>query len=161
MRPARLLAVLAAVPATLALATTAHAAVIPQPFAADSGDACRYGSTDGTLGWTYGTTSPLPVASVVVKGRLSDKPLPADPGFNCRNDGYASTATFTAYAGNTVVDRQGKTADNATVTLDFTLGRSTNAAIDRIVVQVCRDPVLTLPPSYCGKPVTYVAPPVG
>jgi hypothetical protein len=25
-------------------------------------------------------------------------------------------------------------------------------------VQVCRNPVVTLPPSYCGKPVTYTSP---
>lgn len=27
--------------------------------------------------------------------------------------------------------------------------------LTHLVVQVCRDPILTLPPSYCGRAVTY------
>jgi hypothetical protein len=51
MRPTRLLAALIAALAMLAVPGTAHAATITQPFGADSGDACRYGTTGGTLGW--------------------------------------------------------------------------------------------------------------
>jgi hypothetical protein len=160
MRPTRLLAALAAALAILAFPNAAHAATITQPFAADSGDACRYGTTSGTLGWRYGTSSPLPVIGVDVKGRLTDRPLPADPGTACRDDGYYSTATFTAYTGSVAVDRQTRSANNATVSFEFTLGgNSTSTGIDRIVIQVCRSPINTLPSSYCGKAVTYLAPP--
>ncbi|MGW0885509.1 hypothetical protein [Streptomyces sp. NPDC002671] len=159
MRLAHLAAPAAAL-VVLALPGTADAATISQQFAADSGDACHYGSTSGTLGWTYGTTSPLPAGPVDVKGRLTDRPLPGDPGSACPSDGYAGTATFTAYAGSTVVDRQSRSADNAAVSFEFLLGKpATTTGIDRIVIQVCRGPVLTLPPSYCGPAVTYLAPP--
>jgi hypothetical protein len=161
MRPTRLLAALAAALAVLAVPGTAHAATITQPFAADSGDACRYGATSGTLGWRYGTLSPLPVVGVDVKGQLTDRPLPSDPSATCRDDGFNSTATFTAYAGSVAVDRQSRTADNATVSFQFTLGGNTASThVDRVVVQVCRSPIVTLPPSYCGKAVTYLAPPI-
>jgi hypothetical protein len=158
MRKVRSAAVLAAVTtaAALALPGVAHAAVISQAFAADSGDSCRYGSTSGTLGWQIGP-SPLPTPGVAVNGKVADRPLPVDPGAICRNDGYSSTATFVAYLGGVEVDRQSRTADNATVTFSFMLG-ATAKGVDRVDVQVCRNPVLTLPPSYCGKPVTYLRP---
>ncbi len=161
MRPTRLLAALAAALAVLALPGTAHAATITVPFAADSGDACRYGQTSGTLAWQYGTTSPLPVIAVDVKGQLTDRPLPSDPSTTCRDDGYYSNAIFTAYAGSVAVDRQARSANNATVSFTFTLGgnSTTNARVDRVVIQVCRSPVNILPPSYCGTAVTYLAPP--
>jgi hypothetical protein len=156
MRSARLLAAaLAATLAALALPGTAHAALIPQPFAADSGDACPYGLTAGTLDWNF-STSPLPVRGVAVLGRLVDRPLPADPGRICLDDGYSSAATFVAYFGRAEVGRQAVSADNAVVPI----GLRFMSEIDRIVVQVCRDPVRTLPPSYCGKAVEYPAPPL-
>lgn len=161
MHPIRPLGVLAAALVVLALPGSAHAASITQQFAADSGDACHYGTTSGTLGWTYGTTSPLPVSAVAVKGQVSDRPLPTDPAAICTSDGYSSTATFTAYAGSVEIEQQSRSADNGTVSFEFTLGKATAAAaVDRVVVQVCRNPVRTLPPSYCGKAVTYLAPPI-
>lgn len=160
MHLTRPLAALAAAAAILAVPGTAQAATISQPFAADSGDACRYGTTAGTLDWSYGTVSPLPVAAVDVKGQVSDRPLPTEAGTVCRDDGYDSTASFTAYAGSVVVDRQTRTANNGTVAFEFTLGGSWTASrVDRVVVQVCRSPIVTLPPSYCGRAVTYLAPP--
>lgn len=160
MRPTRLLAALAAALAVLASPGTANAATITQPFAADSGDACRYGATDGTLGWRYGTVSPLPLVAVDVKGQLTDRPLPNDPSIVCFDDGYYSAATFIAYAGSVEVDRKTSAADNNRVTFEFTLGgNSTTTGINRVVVQVCRSPINTLPPSYCGKAVEYRAPP--
>jgi hypothetical protein len=162
MRALRVSAILAAAVAVLAFPAAAQAATITQTFHADSGDACRYGSTDGTLGWQYGTASPLPVTGVDVKGTLTDRPLPADPATACPDDHYYSTATFTAYAGSVALDRQVRNADNAKVSFTFTLASSSSTAhIDRVTVQVCRSPINTLPPSYCGKEVVYLAPPIG
>jgi hypothetical protein len=164
MRRVRFAAVVAAAAtAVLAFPATANAATINQPFAADSGDSCPYGSTAGTLGWQYGiSTSPLPVTAVAVTGKLTDRPTPADPSAACRSDGYSSTVTVVAYAGTVEVARQSRTADNATISFAFTLSgsRTTSIGINRVVVQVCRNPVVTLPPSYCGKAVTYLAPPI-
>jgi hypothetical protein len=143
--------------------TAAQASVgIQRPFAADSGDACGYGSTEGVLTWQYGLfTSPLPLTSVAVRGTVTDRPTPADPGFACRDDGYFSRATFTAYSGTAIVAEKEAKADNAAVGFEFTLAPPVTAGqITRIVVQVCRDPLVTLPPSYCGKAVQYDAPPV-
>jgi hypothetical protein len=160
MRVARLVtAAAAAVVAIVASAGTAHASTIIQSFHADSGDTCRYGTTDGTLGWQFGTTSPLPVTGVEVKGKVTDRPLPTDPSTACPDDGYYSSATFIAYSGSVEVDRQTRAADNAVVTFTFTLGNSASTSISKVVIQVCRNPVITLPPSYCGKAVTYLPPP--
>ncbi|MEV6931944.1 hypothetical protein AB0M46_46675 [Dactylosporangium sp. NPDC051485] len=148
----------AAIAVTLAVPTAAHAATISQPFAANSGDSCHYGSTSGTLTWTIGP-SPLPAGGVPVSGKVSDRPLPADPGAICLSDGYSSTVTFTAYSGTVVADQQSRTADNGTISFSFTLAAgSDRKPVSRIVVQVCRNPVVTLPPSYCGPAVTYPAP---
>lgn len=162
MRTARLAAIAAAMFAVVASPGIAEAATITQPFHADSGDSCRYGVTDGTLGWQYGGTSPLPVRTVDVAGKLTDHPTPVEPVTACHSDGYSSTVSFVAYSGTVAVDRQTRTADNTTISFSFTLGSSsTTAQISRVVVQVCRKPVLTLPPSYCGTAVTYNAPPLG
>jgi hypothetical protein len=160
MRNVRSTAILtaAATATALALPTAAHAAVISQAFAADSGDSCTYGSSSGTLGWQVGP-SPLPGPGVAVSGKVADRPLPVDPGTICRNDGYNSTVTFVAYTHGVEVDRQSRTADNGTVTFSFMLGAAAGSkGVDTVVVQVCRNPVVTLPPSYCGKPVTYTSP---
>jgi hypothetical protein len=147
--------------AVLAMPTMGHAEqLISQPFSADSGDNCRYGFTEGSLTWRFGT-SPLPVAAVAVKGRLADRPLPTDPGTVCRDDGFFSVATFVAFSGNREVDRQARRADNAVAGFEFALGaNSSTARVDRVVVQVCRHPLTTLPPSYCGRAAEYRFPPV-
>jgi hypothetical protein len=162
MRPTRLLAALATALAIVTIPGIAHAATITVPFAANSGDSCPYGTTSGTLGWRYGTTSPLPVFAVDVKGRLSDRPSLNDPSTACHDDGYNSSASFVAYAGSIEIDRQTRTANNGTISFEFTLGRSSaSPSINRVVIQVCRSSIFTLPPSYCGKAVTYLAPPIG
>ena len=162
MKVARLAAAAAAAVFLLATPGIAHAAVITQPFQADSGDSCRYGLTEGKLGWQTGVSSPLPLLGVLVAGTVTDRPLPLPTGpALCRDDGYSSTVSFVAYAGAVEVDRQSRTANNSTVEFKLSLGSAVaKAGIDRVVVQVCRDPIFTLPPSYCGKPVTYPAPPI-
>lgn len=152
-----------AVGTILALPAASHAdQLITQPFSADSGDSCRYGFTEGTLTWRFGpSTSPLPVAAVVVKGRLADRPLPADPGVPCRDDGLLSVAAFAAFSGTREIDRDARRADNGVTSFEFALGSSSTAArIDRVVVQVCRHRPTSAAPVYCGRPSEYRVPPV-
>lgn len=144
------------------LAVPAAAAADPAPtqsFYADSGDACPYGATKGTLTWQTDTAT----MSVDVAGEVADQPTSLAGSETCADDGYDSTASFTLYDGSTVLDSASETVDNGTATFDVTLnGRPTSTSPINsvtVVVQVCRAPVKTLPPSYCGKPVTY-GPPV-
>jgi hypothetical protein len=158
MKVSRLWLVLAATFGMLALPATAHADVsVTQAFAADSGDACRYGVTEGSLTWRL-VSPPTRAIAVAVAGRLADRPLTADPGTVCLDDRRLSVATFVLYAGTTVVDRQGVRADNGVVSFQFVLGgNSTISRVDRLVIQVCRHASnsTTLPPSYCGRAVEY------
>lgn len=153
-------AVLAAVVAVPSMAQADQ--LITHTFAADSGDSCRYGVTDGALTWRFGPSpTPLPVAAVLVKGRVADRPLPTEPGLPCRDDSLFSVAGFTAFSGLREVDKQGARADNGVTNFQFTLGlNSTIARIDRVVVQVCRHKASSVLPSYCGRPVEYRVPPV-
>jgi hypothetical protein len=146
--------VAAAMVATLAAPAPAQADIAPpRPFSADSGDACLYGYTRGSLLWI--TPGPLPAISVVVSGSVVDRPTPADSRA-CRDDGYFSTARFTAYSGGAVLGSQEIRADNSEVQFRFSLGPNRpDTRVTHLVVQVCRDPLLTLPPSYCGRAVTY------
>jgi len=162
MRLIHIAATTAAVLATIAATPTpAHAELaISVPFAATSGDDCRYGFTEGTLTWRFGT-SPLPVRAVAVKGRVADRPLPADPAVPCRDDGLFSVATFTAFLADRAVDRDARRADNGVTSFEFVLGAdSTVSAIDRVVVQVCRHRPSSTVPAYCGRAVDYRIPPV-
>lgn len=137
-----------------AVAAPAHADMVPaRPFAADSGDACGYGQTKGSLLWV--TPGPLPAISVTISGVVVDRPVPQEV-FGCRDDGYYSTVRFTAYSGRTVLGSQAVRADNGQVSYDFSLGSGRpELPVTQLTVQVCRDPLVTLPPSYCGKAVTY------
>jgi hypothetical protein len=156
MKMSRLWLVFAATIGMLAIPATAQADVAAaQAFAADSGDPCRYGVTEGTLTWRL-LSPPTRAIAVDVRGRLADRPLPADPGNICADDRRISVATFVVYAGNLVVDRQAQRADNGVVSFQFVLGaNSTISRIDRLVVQVCRHSSSTVPPSYCGRAVEY------
>jgi hypothetical protein len=141
---------LALATAVLAVVLTPTAARADTRFHADSGDACRYGTADGVLSTR--------LTLVAVKGTLTDRPTLAEPTI-CRDDGYYSIATFTAYFGERVVDQQAVRINNGTALLELTLGQnSTIARIDRVVVQICRNPIATLPPGYCGRPAEYRAP---
>jgi hypothetical protein len=147
MRIRHLLALAVAVLPVVLTPTAAHA---DTRFHSDSGDSCRYGSTDGVLSTRLNL--------VVIRGTLTDRPTLADPT-NCRDDGFFSVATFTAFLGDRVIDQQAVRADNAIVRVELALGQNATAVrIDRVVVQVCRSPIVTLPPSYCGRPADYRAP---
>jgi hypothetical protein len=136
--------------AVLAVLLTPTAARADTRYHADSGDLCRYGSTDGVLS--------ARLTLVAVKGTLTDRPTPTEPT-TCRDDGFYSVASFTAFFGERIVDQQAVRVNNGTVRIELLLGQnSTVARIDRVVVQVCRNPIATLPPSYCGKPAEYRAP---
>ena len=151
----RLLVLVGALAGTVLAAPAAHADVITQAFAADSGDTCRFGATRGTLGWT--SRGPLPVTTVAVVGTLIDRPTVNDPS-NC-NDPRYSSVTFTAYRGDVVVDTDARRVDNGTVDFRFELSSgawTVITPIDRVVVQVCRHALPDVRPfDYCGRAVEY------
>lgn len=160
MKTLRVLGAAVAVVAALAFsAVPAHAdGVPPQSFYADSTsplDTCPHGITKGTLTWHL--PGPLAATAVDVAGSVVDRPTISTGPVDCANDGYSSTAIFTAYNGSVVVGSKRVTVDNATANFAFTIGiaNSTTSRITHLVVQVCRNPVVTLPPSYCGRAVTY------
>jgi hypothetical protein len=130
----------------------------PQPFYADSTnasfDTCPHGITSGTLQWN--TPGPAAPISVAISGKVVDRPAPDGTTPSCTPDDYSSSAIFTVYSGSAVVGSKTVTVDNGVVQFQFTLGSSTATTLTKLTVQVCRNPVHTLPPSYCGKIVTYV-----
>jgi hypothetical protein len=163
-RPLRLLAGAAAVLVGVAVLWTAGPAsadgpIVNQSFAADSGDNCRSGYTNGNFAWHVGR-GPLAAHAVDVSGILADRPLPTDPNAACRDPRFTS-ATFAAYNGNGAVDRERVTVDNGQITIEFRLGGDAGqTVVTRVVVQVCRHahPWTTVP-DYCGRPVEYRTPP--
>jgi hypothetical protein len=151
--PARLLIVTAALAAAVvgaAAPAEAHHPAVTQPFAADSGDDCRYGTTQGTLAWA--ATHPPEPASVTVAGTVSDAPPPASPG--CRDDQMFTVASFRAFTGDLLVDEETRRVDNDTLGFGFRLTASLPVShIERIDVQVCRMPLIhATRTAYCGKP---------
>jgi hypothetical protein len=149
-----------AILATLALSAAPARAdgTPPRPFYADSTnpnfDTCPHGITRGTLTWY--TPGPLPAISVTISGVVIDRPTGSSTA-DCTLDDYNSTATFIAYSGSVVVGSASVTVDNATKQFSVTLGRNstTTVALSQVVIRVCRNPIHTLPPSYCGTSVTY------
>lgn len=133
------------------------AVVVPQSFAADSGDNCRYGATRGTLGWVFGAPPSYRV-TVAVRGTVVDRPTPDDTRV-CPGDRRYTIATFTAYAGRLEVDSDARRVDDGSLAFEFTLGLNSNLiTIDRVVVQVCRISLLPGPYDYCGTPQEYRVP---
>jgi hypothetical protein len=158
-----LCAVVAAGAPTVALAGPASGQVVPstlveQPFAADSGDSCRYGLVEGVLGWRL---DPLggPPTVVEVTGTIRDRPVPIHPTEECGNDGRYSTATLTAYARSGVVDTETVRVNNGAREFAFRLtGTSGAVPIARVIVEVCRPPLVGTRPVYCGPRQEYRAP---
>jgi hypothetical protein len=132
------------------------AAAVVEPFYADSGDACVYGHTRGQLGWEL-LPPPRYLITVAVRGVVVDRPTANDPRA-CPNDSHYTMATFTAFAGRTVVASDARRVNDSTLTFGFVLGANSNVAFDRVVVQVCRISLLPRPSDYCGTPQEYRAP---
>ncbi|GAA3693896.1 hypothetical protein GCM10022224_069260 [Nonomuraea antimicrobica] len=121
-------------------------------FAADSGDQCRRGVTEGTLDWVEG---PVIRPAVQVKGTLADDPATSV----CAPDQMHSQAVFHAYHGASLVDSEVAKADDGTVELAFDLSDASGVrTIDRVVVQVCRYSNTPVGIGYCGKAVEYKSP---
>jgi hypothetical protein len=122
------------------------------PFAADSGDACLRGSTEGTIQRYDG---PVIRPRIDIEGALLDEAKPSV----CNPDDMHSTATFSGYYGSELVDTETYKADDETVKFAFSLSDSAGVrTIDRVVVQVCRFSNTPFGTSYCGKAQEYKIP---
>jgi hypothetical protein len=120
-----------------------------QPFTADSGDQCQYGTTRGILG--PGTSPRL----VHVGGVLVDRPVSSTTSALCVDDRRISVLTLTAYAGNRVVDSERIHVDNNTRDYKVSLVNAISTArIDRVTVRICRQGFVEGPLDYCGATVT-------
>jgi hypothetical protein len=131
--------------------------VVEQPFAADSGDRCQYGSTRGLLGWHLGPL--VRPATVAVRGSVLDRPLSLPSIPECGDDGRHTVLTMTAYARGVAVDQELVRVDNGVREFGFQLANTTSLApIERVVVQVCRHPRTPGPAVHCGVEQVYRAP---
>jgi hypothetical protein len=141
--------------------------LLPNQAGADSETAFQVGTWDGCglasgdISWPG--LSGLPNPPVYVYGTVTDRPLPTDRPFPCRDDRYYTTATITAYAGGVAVGPRTATADNASVsfyiTQQGTMSMPNYGGIDRLTIQVCRQPRNTHLRGYCAATVEYKAPP--
>ncbi|MFC4116739.1 hypothetical protein [Nonomuraea zeae] len=144
--------VLGAVISAGLLGTQPVAAAAAVPFAADSGDKCRRGVTEGTLEQLQG---PVIRPTVQVEGALADDGEISP----CAPDGMYSRATFSGYNGGTLVDRETFKVDDGKIALSFGLSDPTGVTkIDVVTVQVCRFTSSPIGISYCGPQQTYKIP---
>jgi hypothetical protein len=141
----------AAVPAA-AYATPAQAAVVEQPFYADSGDGCPRGYAQGVLVWrTDGD-----VVHVDAVGEVVDRADPKNPA--CGDDGRYTVATITVYEDVVPGGLESRTVDNGSLGFNMPIDGNTHEAyFDRVVVVVCRASTQPLP-AYCGTPQEYWPP---
>ena len=126
--------------------------VFPFSFYADSLsalDSCPHGITKGTIKLAGG---PLEIPRLSISGVLIDRPAPDDPSVACSDDGYYSVATFTSFYTTGASRQVTVRADNRTVPVAFSPGLA--GTITKVTVKVCRDPLVTAPPSYCGTEKT-------
>ncbi|ROO50763.1 hypothetical protein EDC02_5616 [Micromonospora sp. Llam0] len=153
LRAATVLAAALAAVALAASGATASPSIL-QRFSVPSGDTCTYGYTQGQLEWRLAP----PASAVRVTGVVVDRPFPTDPGAVCRDDSRYTIASYTAYAGERVVDETARRVDNGRVEIAFVLGADAyDRGIDRLVIQVCRVSLLDITPipDYCGRPYTF------
>jgi hypothetical protein len=158
--PSPLRAVLALAAALATVLTLAPAPalashpILIQRFAADSGDSCRYGFTEGFLYWV---DNHLPDESAVrISGAVTDRPTPADPGTACRDDRRYTAVTFRAFTGDVVVDQEIHRVNNGTGSVNFALEGRPGVPIDRVTITVCRELLAWTPTArYCGRTQTY------
>lgn len=155
-----LLAIALAVVATGTPAAADHPTVA-QRFAADSGDNCRYGATEGQLEWA--AIHPPELPSVAVSGALIDRPVPVETDTRCPDDFFFTSATFSAYTGNVLVDSEVRRVNNGVVSFNLRLMPELSpgppiSRIERVTIQVCRESLVwvgPIPPRYCGRTQTY------
>jgi hypothetical protein len=133
---------------------------VAQPFAAESGDRCRYGTVEGALAWRFSRPPVYP--QVDVRGVLVDNPAPSPIiDRNCTDDGFYSYVRFTAYTGRTVLDEQVVRVDNAALRFGLTLGQPTSVThVDRVTVGVCRVALRFPERFYCGPVNDYFPHPI-
>jgi hypothetical protein len=140
-----------------AVPAQASGPAIQVPFAADSGDACKYGVTKGVFVWTSGPLDPIARPGRIVKasGVLVDEPKQPDPKA-CPGDFRYTIGIYTAYGRTTELGREKFAVDNGELQLRFVFD-ATKAAepVDVIVVQVCRISLLPGPFDYCGEPQKF------
>lgn len=127
-----------------------------QRFAADSGDDCTYGYTEGVLEWRP-ITAPPGRGAVILGGTLTDRPTPVDPGLPCADDKWLTFAIYSGYSQAALVDEVRQRVDNHVIRFSFALEpRLAPGSVDTVVIQVCRIPIdTTQRPMYCGKPKAY------
>ena len=122
------------------------------PFAADSGDSCLRGSTEGTIQRYEG---PEIRPRIDIEGVLRDEAGPTV----CLPDDLHSRATFSGYQGDELIDTETFEANDGEVELSFSLSDSTSVrSIDRVVVRVCRHSNTPFGISYCGTVQEYKIP---
>jgi hypothetical protein len=144
--------------ATALASTQAPDLTAEQPFAADSGDSCRYGQVKGTLGWRLPPVGGPPTA-VEVGGVLSDRPTAPITTPECGDDRRYSTVSVSAYAGGVQVDTESVRADNSMRRFALLLSNEVSRGpIELVVVQVCRQSLPAGPFDYCGARQVYRAP---
>lgn len=146
-------------PVSASAGAAAQDTVVEQRFAADSGDACPRGRTQGVLGWHLPPLGGGPVVADVT-GILLDQPVSGDVSIpECADDFRFSMVTFTAIAGAKVVDTESARVDNGTARFAFRLAAEVTAIpIDMVVVQVCRVNLDPAPFTFCGPKQQYRAP---
>jgi hypothetical protein len=123
-----------------AAAAPPDGSVIVQPFAADSGDDCPMGYTNGQLTWGV-----VVAPTLTIRGLVGDQPVTDAPRPGCADDGRFSAATFTAYIAGRAVGSFIERVDNGERT--FVRSLSSPRPVDVVTVQVCRH-------SPAGGPIT-------
>jgi hypothetical protein len=135
-------------------APTSADTIVRQPFAADSGDRCRYGQTRGALGWHLPTPGGGAVV-VDVAGQVLDQPV-VDVPTACGDDGRFSAATVTGFVGSRAVRTASVRADNGTQRFTFRIAvPDRSARLDRVEVRVCRFLQTAGSAVHCGAKQTY------
>ncbi|SFB92499.1 hypothetical protein [Streptomyces aidingensis] len=154
LRAAVVAALAAALTMALPSAAQARHTDVTKPFEAQHKDRCLSSITAGRL--VFKATHPPEPVRVEVTGRL----ILNDPGYCHFLVPPTAEATFTAYSGRTVVDRERVTTTTGGVGFEFALGPDwlpyLPDAIDRVVLELCHGSSLgTGDSANCARPVTY------
>jgi hypothetical protein len=129
-----------------------------QPFAATSGDSCRYGQAKGGLGWRLPPLGGPPIA-VDVSGTLADRPTAPITIPECGDDRRFSVLTVSAYSGGLPIATELVRVDNGIQRFAFQLPAETRRApIELVVLYICRHSLATGELDYCGPRQVFRAP---